>query len=284
MNQCYNRIPILYEGQIHFVDPITRQTYPAANTQKRTNRIKNLFQFDMDQEDLWYILTPGIVHQGRPAVFGPEEVSPVVVHSFPGSQDARMYTKSELSIFWDSILISAVSRNAVKKISQKLIVFSNNNKNPENFPYYAPRTDFYVDNMISPGYFEDRFMDTFGTIAYVLEHCGIYFSVFLFFKLIIDVVVMVIRHLEITKMIGASLDFGKTLLSASYNIFLMSNLTSMYEPRASTLAAVEEKRKTLCIEEELLGMRDDTKKKAEHIYPLMSPTQSIQTLTPISLV
>ena len=284
MNQCYNQIPILYEGHIHFVDPITRQTYPAANTQKRRNRIKNHFQLDVDQKDSWYTLTPGIVHQGRPAVFGPDDVSPVVVHSFPGSQDAGMYTKSELSIFWDSILISAVSRNAVKKFSQKLIVVSNNNENPDNFPYHAPRTDFYVDNMISPGYFEDRFMDTFGPIACVLEHCGISFSLFLFFKIVIDVVVMVMRHLEITKMIGASLGFSKTLLSASCNIFLMSNLTSMYEPRASTLALVEEKRKTLCIEEELHGMRDDTKKKSEHIYPLMSPSQSNQTLSPISLV
>ena len=52
---------------------------------------------------------------------------------------------------------------------------------------------------------------------------------------------MVIRHLEITKMTGASLGFGKTLLSASYNIFLMSVLTSMCDPREPTLAAVEEK-------------------------------------------
>ena len=50
-NQCYDRIPILYEGLTEFVDPITRQTHPAANTQKCTDRIKNLFQFDMDQED-----------------------------------------------------------------------------------------------------------------------------------------------------------------------------------------------------------------------------------------
>ena len=197
----------------------------------------------MDQEDSWYTLTPGIVHQDRPAVFGPKDVSPVAVHSFPGSQDAGMYTRSELSHFWDSILISAASRNALKKFSQKLIVFSNNNKNPGSFPYYAPRTDFFVDNMISPGYFKDRFMDTFGPVAYVLEHCGIYFSVFSFFKLIIDVVVMVIRHLEKTKMTGASLGFGKTLLSASYNIFLKSVLTSMYDPRAHTFAAVEEERK-----------------------------------------
>ena len=30
MNQCYDKIPILYEGEIRFVDPITRQTYPDA--------------------------------------------------------------------------------------------------------------------------------------------------------------------------------------------------------------------------------------------------------------
>ena len=30
MNQCYDRIPILYKSQIQFVDPITRQTNPAA--------------------------------------------------------------------------------------------------------------------------------------------------------------------------------------------------------------------------------------------------------------
>ena len=136
----------------------------------------------MDQKVSWYTLTPGIVHQGRPAVFGPKDVSPVAVHYFPGSQDAGMYTRSELSNFWDSILISAASRNALKKFSQKFIVFPNNNKNPDSFPYYAPRTDFYVDNMISPGYLKDRFMDTLGPVAYVLEHCGVYFSVFLIFQ------------------------------------------------------------------------------------------------------
>ena len=105
----------------------------------------------MDQEDSWYTVTPGIVHQDRPALFRPKDVSPVAVHSFPGSQNAGKYTRSELSNFWDSILISAASRNALKKFSQKLIVFSNNNKNPGSFPFYATRTDFFVDNMISPG-------------------------------------------------------------------------------------------------------------------------------------
>ena len=135
--------------------------------------------------------------------------------------------------------------------------------------------------MISPGYFKDRFMDTFGPVEYVLEHCGIYFSVFLFFKLIIDAVVMVIRHLEMTKMTGASLGFGKTLLSASYNIFLISVLTSMHDPRAPTLVAVEDERKTLCKEEELHDMREDNIKKEEHISPIMSPAPFNQAVTPI---
>ena len=282
-NQCYDRIPILYEGQIQFVDPITPQTHPAANIQNCTDRRKNLFQFDMDRKDSWSTKTPGIVHQDRPAVLGPKDVSPVAVHSFPGSQDAGMYTRSEISNFWDSILISAASRIALKKFAQKLIVFSNNNKDPDSFPYYAPRTDFFVDNMISPGYFKGRLMDTFGPVAYVLEHCRNYFSVFLFFTLIIDVVVMVIRHLEIIKMTGASLGFGKILLSASYNMFLMSVLTSMYDPRVPTLASVEE-RETLFNEKELHDMRDDTKEKEEHVSSVMNPAQFNHAVTQISPV
>ena len=95
---------------------------------------------------------------------------------------------------------------------------------------------------------------------------------------------MVIRHLEITEMTGASLGFDETLLSASYNIFLMSVLTSMYDPRAPTLAAVEEERKTLCNEEKLHDMREDNRKTEEHIYPVMSPDPINQAVTPISPV
>ena len=61
---------------------------------------------------------------------------------------------------------------------------------------------------------------------------------------------MVIRNLEVTKKTSASLGFGKTLLCASYNIFLMPVLTSIDDHCAPTLAAVDEERKTLCNEEE----------------------------------
>ena len=116
----------------------------------------------------------------------------MTMQSLTGSQDAGVYTRNELRGLWDNILINAASRSALKKFSQNLIIYSTQQEGHDGFQYYTPRTEFYVDKMISPESFKNRFMDTFGPVAYVLEHCGIYFSVFLFFKLIIDVVVMVI--------------------------------------------------------------------------------------------
>ena len=86
--------------------------------------------------------------------------------------------------------------------------------------------------MISPSFLKNQFMDTFGSVAYVLEFCGIYFSCFLFGKLIVYLIVMILRHMEINRLTGASLGFGKTLLSASYNLFLTSILSSVFNPQA----------------------------------------------------
>ena len=284
MSQCYDRIPILYEGQIRFVDPITRQTYPDAVTQNCSDRIKKLFQLDLDQEDSWYALTPGIVHQDKPAVFGPKEVSPMTAQPLTGSQDAGMYTRSELRGFWDNILINAASRTASKKFSQNLIIYSNAQEGSDGFHYYTPRTEFYVDKMISPEFFKDRFMDTFGPVAYILEHCGIYFSVFLFLKLIIDLVVMIKRHMEINRMTGASLGFGKTLLSASYNIFLTSVMTSRYNPQANGFASNASKNADPRVDKELYEMREDAKRKEEHLYPVVNSAALGFSTLPVSHV
>ena len=172
MNQCYDKIPIFYKNAIFFVDPITRQTYPDAQVQNCSDRIKNLFQFDMEDENSWFTITPTLEHRKRPAVFGPKDVTPVSRRAFGGAGDAGIYTRAQLSEFWDNILISAASRKALQKFSRELIVPNTAIHGPEQYSY-APPTDFYVDNMISPSYFKNQFMDTFGSVAYVLEFCGI---------------------------------------------------------------------------------------------------------------
>ena len=112
-------------------------------------------------------------------------------------------------------------------------------------------------------------MDTFGSVAYVLEFCGIYFFCFLFIKLIVDLIVMILRHMEINQFTGASFGFGKTLLSASYNSFLTSLLTSVFNPQAPLLQALELKTTPTGIEDETRDPADENKKKEEHFCPIV---------------
>ena len=116
--------------------------------------------------------------------------------------------------------------------------------------------------MVSTGYFKDQFLDTFEPIVYVLEHCGIYFLVFLFIKLIIEVVVMIVHCKEIDKPTGSTLGFGETILSASYNIFLTSVVISLYNPRAPALIAVAHMAVGPCVENDMHEVNEDAKKKA----------------------
>ena len=58
----------------------------------------------------------------------------------------------------------------------------------------------------------------------------------------------------------------------------------MYGPRPPTLAAIEQKRKTICNDKELHVMRDDTEKK-EHVYPVMSQfNQAVSPISPVGFV
>ena len=157
----------------------------------------------------------------------------------------------------------------MQKFSRELIVPNTAIHGPEQYSYYAPRTDFYVDNMISPSYFKNQFMDRFGSVAYVLEFCGIYFSCFLFIKLIVDLIVMILRHVEINRPTGASLGSGKTRLSASYNLFLTSMLTSIFNRQAPLLQALEPEPTPKRIEDETRDPADKNKKEEEHLYPIV---------------
>ena len=92
MNQCYDETPIFYKNETFFVDSITRQTYPDAQFQKCSDRINNFFQFDMEDENSWFTITPTLEHRKRPAVFGPKDVTPVSRRGFGGAGDAGIYT------------------------------------------------------------------------------------------------------------------------------------------------------------------------------------------------
>ena len=116
----------------------------------------------MNQEVSWCTLIPGIVNQDKTAIFGPQDINPVASHTFRGSQDAGIYTRKVLRGFWDRILINAASRTALRKFSQNLIVYTAAQEGTNSLHYYNPRTEFFVANMISIGYFKDQFWTHLG--------------------------------------------------------------------------------------------------------------------------
>ena len=120
----------------------------------------------MQDKDSWFSLNPEPTHRDGSAIVGPKEICSFTKDASDESQDAGMYTKGQLSDFFVNILISAASRNAQQKRSRELIIPSSSNKGPNVFGLNAPRTDFYVDNTISPGYFKEQFFSTFGIIEY----------------------------------------------------------------------------------------------------------------------
>ena len=105
MNQYYDKIPIFYKGAAVFVDPIARQTYPDVQVQNCFDRIKNLFQFDMEDENSWFTITPTLELRKRPRVFEPKDVTPVSGRAFGGAGDAGVYRRAQLSEVWDNILL-----------------------------------------------------------------------------------------------------------------------------------------------------------------------------------
>ena len=116
-NQCYDKITNLYKGQVYFVYPTNRQTLTDAMPQNCSNPIKNLFQMGMDQKNSWYSLTHEVTHRDRPAVFTLKDVSPFTTQKFPQSATAEMYTKGQVSEFWDGILMSSASKNALQNFT-----------------------------------------------------------------------------------------------------------------------------------------------------------------------
>ena len=224
--------------------------------QNCSDHIKNLFQMDMDDKNSWSSLTPQITHRDRPAIFSPKDVAPFRRDHFPESINAGVYTKGQLTEFWDNILISSASKNALQKFTRKLIVPSQSKKRPEGYTYYVLKMDFFVDNMISPGYFESKFRQTFGTIAYWLEKCGIWFAVFPFVKLIIDITVTTVRAFEIHRLTGASVVFGKILFSATYNLFMVSIFLSMFTPTTN--------------DNPMTTFSTDNQDTSEHIYHVIN--------------
>ena len=103
MDECYNRIPIMYKEKIQFVDPITRKTFQSAYLQDCSVKHLNLFQLDVDDDKSWIELTPQITRDTGRYLFKPKEIVQQIKHSFVSSQGTSIYTYAQKQNFWNMI-------------------------------------------------------------------------------------------------------------------------------------------------------------------------------------
>ena len=75
--------------------------------------------------------------------------------------------------------------------------------------------EVYLDSLLSPTFFVNQFIGTFGKIAYWVERCGAYFACFLLVKFLIDILVTILRALEIHRLSKQTTGFWKILLGAT---------------------------------------------------------------------
>ena len=70
----------------------------------------------MEDENSWFTITPTLEHRKRPTVFRPKKVTPVSRRAFGGAGHAGIYTRAQLSEFWDNMFISAASRRSLTRM------------------------------------------------------------------------------------------------------------------------------------------------------------------------
>ena len=230
MEKCYNRIPIMYQNKIHFVDPITRKTYTSAEERSCVDKHDNLFQLDIEDDNSWVELTPGITRVKGPSVFEPN-ISPqrLTKYKFQDSDEIYLFTDQELKKFWRGMKFNNEMKDAIQTFSKELVVSQDNFKSEDRTYLNYPMRTVYLDSFISPNFFDNRYIEMFGYTQFILEQCGIYFAAFLFLKFIIQIVVTIVKALQIHKITGASVNFGKIILFATYNILFTSIMTSIFK-------------------------------------------------------
>ena len=232
LGKCYDRIPILFERTTKFVDPITRQTYDFASEIPCLGDYTNVFQLDLENDSSWYQLLPDPMPFNKPLLFKPTELGHITQFPTFDTRRAGMYTPKQMKNFWDNIIHASASDTVLKKLTTTILTQGNTVQisDPGNLERLLSLDDrLLMDHLLTPSFFVDKFKETFGFLGYYIQCLGNFFGCFLLVKFLIDVVVFVLRGLEIRKVSGATFGFVRTMLGATFHLFVLSLQTPMYE-------------------------------------------------------
>ena len=117
MDQCYNRISIMYEENIRFFYPITRQTFQSADLYECSDEHLNLFQLD---EKSCIELSLQITKVTKPYLFKPKKVVQQIKKSFASTHDDSIYHYAQI-LFSRKIISFFEKKEIIQKVSRSFL-------------------------------------------------------------------------------------------------------------------------------------------------------------------
>ena len=213
---------------MHFVDPISRQTFTEAEEQLCSDKHSNLIHLDVDDDNSWIELTPQITKVRGPAIFKPHIVIQQIAKIFTASIHASIYKYEKKMASWNSIDFNSNMKGNLKHFTKSFFAKRESFSNISGTNYYNSRT-INLDSFILLDFFNNQFVETFGKMQFLIEQWGIFFAALLFIKLLIDIVLCKIRAMQINKITDASIYFGKALFAATFDLMSVPILTSSYQ-------------------------------------------------------
>ena len=117
LDRCYDRIPIEYEGKTHFIDPITRKTFPFANEIPCQGTYGNMFHLNLDVATSWYKLSPAPEPVNKPLISEPTEIGHITEPEEYVLQRSGLYSPDQIKDFWDNVIHNSASATILKKLT-----------------------------------------------------------------------------------------------------------------------------------------------------------------------
>ena len=132
-------------------------------------------------------------------MFTPSQIKTTIRPNTFTAQDAGIYSNAELDQFWNRIFFSKHSDPILQVLGKALSYSFISSKTPNydadspqdsGNPYNTLRIELHdkllkLTLLFTPTWFSDAFIALFGYPCYILTQCGIYFSTFFLYKLLL---------------------------------------------------------------------------------------------------
>jgi len=225
--KCYKEIPIWYKGSIQFVDTTTRKIKdPFLIEEISCSTAQDyVYHFDTDDPNSWYQIVPNTFRRRGPKMFSVAEIKQVTPFHHMESDGAGIFNKRDISRLIHRMVIGERINGVLKKLSYGIVVHSDGGASTTQGGEYWTENihrKFYIDHLISPEFWKNQFLNTFGVIGYYLEKAAIFYAGFLLLQSIVASISACLRTYEIHKLTGGTVSITTKIASGLLNVFNFS--------------------------------------------------------------